>query len=439
MHIHILGIAGTFMSGLAIIAKSLGYKVTGVDEDIYPPISFELVKNNIEFSKGYNLHNMPSADLFIIGNALSRGNICVEKILNEKYNYTSGPQWLGSILRQKHVIAISGTHGKTTTTAMLSWILEYAGLKPSFLIAGSANNFSTSARITSGKFFIIEADEYDSAFFDKRSKFIHYQPDILLINNLEFDHADIFDTIDDIKKQFHHLIRTVPANGVIIYHENEHNIKNVLKKGCWSLVKSIKKPKLNYFTGGSYFQVDNELTLNWQQLGEHNMLNALGAIKAAKEIGISIKTSIDALTKFSGVKKRLEIKYHKNNTTIYEDFAHHPSAIASTIKGLRDKIGQEQIIVILELRSNTMKLGYHKKTLVNSLQNADNTYILEHQNIKNELKEILTSSKNIVLLKTTNKIISACVKYLPANIIIMSNSSFDNISDKLIAKLKTLC
>lgn len=436
MHIHILGIAGTFMAGIALIAKSLGHSVSGTDANIYPPMDKQLIANNIDFNQGYNVENLPKdADLFIIGNALTRGNPCVEEILNKQYNYTSAPQWLSYTLKNKWVLAISGTHGKTTTSAMLAWILEYAGLNPSFLIAGSINNFPTSARLTKSKFFVIEADEYDTAFFDKRSKFIHYHPNTLVINNLEFDHADIFNSLADICQQFHHLIRTMAANNLIIYHQNSPNIAQVLTQGVWSKTKIISTRKLHYDDNGSYFDVNDNLRLNWQLIGEHNMANALSAITAAQHAGVPLSISVDALKKFSGVKRRLEIKYQDNNTIIYDDFAHHPSAIASTLEALRKKVGKEHIIAILELGSNTMKQGHHKETLIKSLQYANISYILKPNNLNAELAKLLSSNDKIKLISSIAEIVNDCIKHKNKHILVMSNGSFGNIIDKIIQKI----
>ncbi len=436
MHIHILGIAGTFMSGIALIAKSLGHKVTGIDANIYPPISLQLKQNNISFNQGYSVNNLAkNVDLFIIGNALSRGNECVEEILNKQYNYTSGAGWLSQILRDKYVLAVSGTHGKTTTSAMLAWILEYAGLNPSFLIAGKMKDFPTTARLTNSKFFVIEADEYDSAFFDKRSKFIHYHPNTLIINNLEFDHSDIFDNLADIQKQFHHLIRTMASNSVIIYHKNSPNIKQVLAKGLWTPTKIIATHKLHYNDSGSYFNINDNLILNWQFIGQHNMQNALSAIEAAKSVGVSIKVSVNALTKFNGVSRRLEIKYQDKNITLYDDFAHHPSAISSTLLALRNKLGNKHITAILELRTNTMKAGFYKQSLLKSLQKANISYILKPKSINPELEQLLTNNPKIKILASVDDIVSKCLKISNTNIVVMSNGNFDNINDKIILKL----
>ncbi len=439
MHIHILAIAGTFMGGLAQIAKTLGYKVTGQDLSVYPPMSNQLKKAHINFINGYDAKDLPDADLYVIGNALSRDNDCVEKILYKRLKYTSGAQFLSDyVLHNKWVLAVTGTHGKTTTASMLAWVLEYAKLEPSFLIGGVSQNFKISARLNKSPFFVIEADEYDTAFFDKRSKFVHYKPNTLIINNLEFDHADIFENLNDIKKQFHHLIRIVPKDGLIIYPKNNKNIIDVLSKGCWSELKEIKSNKLKSSVKGSQFEVIIKGKyfgkVDWSLLGTHNMENAMAAIYAAQHVGVPIAISIEALNKFKGIKRRLEVKGKVKNAIVYDDFAHHPTAIKTTIKGLRKKNSDEKIIVILELRSNTMRAGYHKESLVKSLKEADEVLLLKPK-VKWDIKGLVKNS-NIKLCKS----IAVILKNIKLNndkthIVVMSNGSFDNIHQKIIDKL----
>jgi len=432
-HIHILGIAGTFMASLAIIARQLGFKVTGQDSGVYPPMSTQLKNEGIDFLNGYEVSQMPKADLYVIGNALSRGNKCVEEILEKRYSYTSGAQFLSeNVLKDKWVLAVSGTHGKTSTVSMLVWILEFAKLNPSFLCGGVMQNFSTSARLTKEPFFVIEADEYDTAFFDKRSKFVHYQPSTLVINNLEFDHADIFNSLDDIKKQFHHLLRIVPKNGLIVSHKDDKNVDDVLKMGCWSKTQKITNTMLNNSQKGSTFPViiedKNYGNVDWELLGEHNKQNALCAIYAARHIGITPEISIKALAKFKGIKRRLEIIQKIKNTIFYDDFAHHPTAISTTLEGLRKKVGDKNIIVILELRSNTMKMGFHQKTLLQSLDKANKTIIL------NPNQDWLEPQDNILIVETIDDILSEITKldYLSTNhIVIMSNGGFNGIYQKI--------
>ena len=395
MHVHILGICGTFMGGIALLARANGHKVTGQDANVYPPMSTQLEEQGIELIQGFESDAIKqlSPDVVVIGNALSRGNSAVEFVLEKNIPYTSGAQWLAeNVLQQRWVLAVAGTHGKTTTSGMLSWILEYAGLNPGFLIGGVPENFGVSARNGDLPFFVVEADEYDTAFFDKRSKFVHYHPRTVILNNLEFDHADIFEDLNAIKKQFHHLIRTVPGDGLLIYPENDASLQDVLNMGCWSQkevysnsdksngwsVKLISEGSSR--ADGSTFEVfwnkQSQGIVRWDLLGMHNVNNAVVAIAAARHAGVPVKYAIEALAEFKNVKRRMEIKGQVNGVTVYDDFAHHPTAIATTIDGLRRNIGDKQrIIAILEPRSNTMKMQVHNKTLPASLQQADEVFI----------------------------------------------------------------
>ena len=432
MHIHILGIAGTFMGSLALIARQLGHKVTGQDQGIYPPMSTQLDEQNIDYTHGYNLADMPKADVFIIGNALSRGNECVEEILTKQYTYTSGAQWLSeNVLRDKWVLAVSGTHGKTTAASMLACILEYAGYNPSFLIGGVVEDFGVSSRLTDSNFFVIEADEYDTAFFDKRSKFVHYHTKTLVINNLEFDHADIFDSLKDIQKQFHHLIRTVPNDGLIIHPQNNQAIAEVLKQGLWSTEQALPTQQLTTTKTGSHFDVEGH-TVNWNLLGEHNMQNGLGAIYAAHHIGVPFDVTCEALNTFKGVKRRLEVKHETGHITLYDDFAHHPTAIKTTLQGLRAKVGTENIIAILELRSNTMKSGLHQQSLVDALTDADQVLILRPENTDWNIDELFDTD---CLFSSVDDIATQLSQINQGHFVVMSNGSFDDIFNKLIPNL----
>ncbi|MDC9727115.1 MAG: UDP-N-acetylmuramate:L-alanyl-gamma-D-glutamyl-meso-diaminopimelate ligase [Candidatus Thioglobus sp.] len=434
MHIHILGIAGTFMGSLALIAKQLGHTVTGQDQGVYPPMSTQLDEQNINYTHGYNVADMPQADVFIIGNALSRGNDCVEEILSKQFTYTSGAQWLSeNVLRNKWVLAVSGTHGKTTTASMLAWILDYAGYNPSFLIGGVVDDFGVSSRLTDSNFFVIEADEYDTAFFDKRSKFVHYHPRTLVINNLEFDHADIFDSIKDIQKQFHHLIRTVPKEGLIIHPDNTQTINEVLNQGLWSSEQALPAQQLTATKTGTSFSVEGA-TVDWHLLGEHNMQNGIHAIYAAHHAGVTFNIACEALEKFKGVKRRLEIKHQANNITLYDDFAHHPTAIRTTLQGLRAKVGDEKIIAILELRSNTMKSGVHQQSLVNALQEADQTLILKPDNSNWDITALFDCSS---LFNSVDDILAQLTQIEQGHLVVMSNGSFDDIFTKIIAQLNS--
>ena len=432
MHIHILGIAGTFMGSLALIARQLGHRVTGQDQGVYPPMSTQLEEQNIKYTHGYHLADMPKADIFIIGNALSRGNECVEEILSKQYTYTSGAQWLSeNVLRDKWVLAISGTHGKTTTASMLAHILEYAGYNPSFLIGGVVEDFGVSSRLTDSNFFVIEADEYDTAFFDKRSKFVHYHPKTLVINNLEFDHADIFDSIKDIQKQFHHLIRTIPSDGLILSPENQQAINEVLEQGLWSSDQTLPAQKLNTTDIGSSFEIEGAM-VNWHLLGEHNMQNGLGAIYAAHHIGIPFDVACEALNTFKGVKRRLEIKHQTNAVTLYDDFAHHPTAIKTTLSGLRAKVGNENIVAILELRSNTMKSGVHQQSLVDALKDANQVLILKPKNTDWDIDTLFDTDS---LFSSVDDIVTKLGQINQGHFVVMSNGSFDDIFNKLIPNL----
>ncbi|MBC8493441.1 MAG: UDP-N-acetylmuramate:L-alanyl-gamma-D-glutamyl-meso-diaminopimelate ligase [Candidatus Thioglobus sp.] len=434
MHIHILGIAGTFMGSLALIAKQLGHTVTGQDQGVYPPMSTQLDEQGITYTHGYKMLDMPKADVFIVGNALSRGNECVEEILSKQYAYTSGAQWLSeNVLRNKWVLAVSGTHGKTTTASMLAWILDYAGYNPSFLIGGVVEDFGVSSRLTDSNFFVIEADEYDTAFFDKRSKFVHYHPRTLVINNLEFDHADIFDSIKDIQKQFHHLIRTVPKEGLIIHPDNTQTINEVLNQGLWSSEQALPAQQLITTKTGTSFSVEG-LRVNWHLLGEHNMQNGIHAAYAAHHAGMPLGIACEALEKFKGVKRRLEVKHQANGITLYDDFAHHPTAIRTTLQGLRAKVGNEKIIAILELRSNTMKSGVHQQSLVDALEVADQLLILKPESNSWNINTLFDGN---YLFDSVDDIIKQLTNINQGHFVVMSNGGFDNIFEKLITHLHT--
>jgi UDP-N-acetylmuramate: L-alanyl-gamma-D-glutamyl-meso-diaminopimelate ligase len=434
MHIHILGIAGTFMGSLALIAKQLGHTVTGQDQGVYPPMSVQLDEQNINYTHGYNAVDMPKADVFIIGNALSRGNECVEEILNKQHAYTSGAQWLSeNVLRNKWVLAVSGTHGKTTTASMLSWILEYAGYNPSFLIGGVVEDFGVSSRLTNSNFFVIEADEYDTAFFDKRSKFVHYHPKTLVINNLEFDHADIFDSIKDIQKQFHHLLRTIPSEGLVIHPKNTTSVDEVLAMGVYSIMQSLPTSLLHTTDTGTQFNVEG-FKVDWHLLGKHNMQNGLNAIYSAHHIGVDFNIACEALNLFKGIKRRLEIKHKTDKITLYDDFAHHPTAIKTTLEGLRAKVGNEKIVAILELRSNTMKSGIHQQTLVDALAIADKVLILKPKSQSWDINTLFDKSS---LFTSVDNIVKQLATINKGHFVVMSNGGFDDIFTKIIANLAT--
>lgn len=448
MKIHVLGACGTFMAGIAYIARQLGHDVVGIDQNIYPPMSDFLRDSGIELISGYeNYVTAKKPDLVIVGNAMSRGNPAVEHVLNNRWRYISGPQWLyENVLCHKKVLAVSGTHGKTTTSSMLTWILEYAGLNPSFLIGGIPKNFETSARVTDSLYFVIEADEYDTAFFDKRSKFLHYHPETLIINNIEFDHADIFSNLADIKKQFHYLLRTVPATGIIIYPEQEAVMNDLFAMGLWSQSESFgiemgewSAKLLN--PEGREFSVkygDQSFEVNWVLLGKHNVQNALAAIAAAHSVGVEISLAIEALGQFLGVKRRLEKIAEVGSIFIYEDFAHHPTAIKTTLEGLKKHRPTGRLIALLELASHTMRMGVHKQSLIPALALADEVHILQ-SSIPHEFDNP-NNRKNLFYQNSVEDIIKSLCANIQSNdtIIIMSNRDFGDIYTKLPRALALL-
>ena len=448
-HIHILGVCGTFMGGVAIIAKQMGYRVTGSDINVYPPMSTFLTENGIEIIPHFETSQLqPAPDMVIVGNAMKRGNPCVEYILDNQLPYTSGPQWLhDNVLRERWVLAVSGTHGKTTTTGMLAWILEQNGLSPSFLIGGIAGNFGVSARLGESNFFVIEADEYDTAFFDKRSKFVHYNPKTLIINNLSFDHADIFDDLKAIQRQFHHMIRTIPSSGLILSNKTEQSVKETLDMGCWSHKQFLGEEQewyaqriSNDCTHFAVFHKGEKMAeVNWSIVGQHNMHNALMAIATAYRAGVSVENACAALATFVNAKRRLEVKGEVNGITVYDDFAHHPEAIQATLTALRDKIGGSvRILAVLEPRSNTMKMGIHKDDIAPSLVRADYVFVLQPDNIPWDVSDI--TNKCLQPAKWTanlERLVDMVVAEAQPtdHILVMSNGSFGGIHQKLLDKL----
>ncbi|WP_281222936.1 UDP-N-acetylmuramate:L-alanyl-gamma-D-glutamyl-meso-diaminopimelate ligase [Photobacterium sanguinicancri] len=445
MHIHILGICGTFMGGAALLARQLGHKVTGCDANVYPPMSTLLESQGIEIIQGYDPEQLkPEPDLVVIGNAMSRGNPCVEYVLDHNLRYTSGPQWLQEfLLHDRWVMAVAGTHGKTTTASMLAWILEDCGYQPGFLVGGVLGNFGISARLGESMFFVVEADEYDSAFFDKRSKFVHYRPRTLIMNNLEFDHADIFDDLKAIQRQFHHLVRTVPGNGRILAPRGVENIQQTLDMGCWSELEYLGDDghwqAKKQIADGSVFDVylDGQRvgTVKWDLVGDHNVNNALMAIAAARHVGVTADLGCEALATFVNTKRRLELKGTVNDITVYDDFAHHPTAVELTMGGLRAKVGSERILAVLEPRSNTMKLGVHKDDLAPSLHAADEVFLLQPDNIPWSVQEIADQCHQPAY---TESDLDALVARIVAqakpkdHILVMSNGGFGGIHDKLL-------
>ncbi|MFT4886682.1 MAG: UDP-N-acetylmuramate: L-alanyl-gamma-D-glutamyl-meso-diaminopimelate ligase [Pseudohongiellaceae bacterium] len=473
MHVHILGICGTFMGSLAVLAKALGHRVSGSDANVYPPMSTQLQEQGIELMEGYSAdHLQPRPDLVVIGNALSRGNPAVEYVLNEGISYTSGPQWLAQyVLRGKWVLGVAGTHGKTTTSAMLAWILEYAGLSPGYLIGGVTNNFPTSARLGESDFFVVEADEYDTAFFDKRSKFVHYSPRTAILNNLEFDHADIFDDLSDIQKQFHHLVRTIPGTGQIIYPHGEASLDAVLAKGCWSKCQQFgisvsdevcKKRAANgrifwnahllddhggefelvKYGQGSTGEVVSRSIVKWELTGLHNVKNAMAAVAAAHHVGVDVTSAIDALLQFKGVKRRMELRGVVAGVSVFDDFAHHPTAIESTLEGLAAKLPSQyqhsRLIAIIEPRSNTMKLGIHQKALVAASQAADMVIWQEPESSGLNMDSMIKDSKAPAYsFSEVDEIVAFIAenKQVGDHIVVMSNGGFGGIHEKLLKAL----
>ena len=456
MHIHILGICGTFMGGIAAIAKQAGYRVTGCDANVYPPMSTQLEAQGIELIEGFGVEQIKlKPDVFVIGNVVSRGNPLMEEILNRNLPYASGPQWLAdTLLRDKWVLGVAGTHGKTTTSSMLAWILEYAGLNPGFLIGGVPQNFGISARLTGSAFFVIEADEYDTAFFDKRSKFVHYRPRTAILNNLEFDHADIFPDLAAIETQFHHLVRTIPGNGLVVCNGREDSLQRVIQRGCWTPVEtfgspaSAPSPSGGGLGRGNGWQIDDENkiyfdgvaqgTLQWDLMGEHNRMNALAALAAARHIGVPVAQGLAALAEFKNVKRRMEVRGTVNGITVYDDFAHHPTAIDTTVAGLRRKVGKARILAVLEPRSNTMKLGVMKDALPGSLKDADLTFCYAGNLGWDARGALAPLGDKAVVKDDLNELIEviAGVAKSGDHILVMSNGGFGGIHEKLLKQLQ---
>ena len=458
MHIHILGICGTFMGGIAVLAKQAGHKVTGCDANVYPPMSTQLEAQGIELIEGFSPEQTKlNPDIYVIGNVVSRGNPLMEEILNRGLPYISGPQWLAeNVLQGKWVLAVAGTHGKTTTSSMLAWILEYAGLAPGFLIGGVPENFGVSARLpqtpvqdakSTSPFFVIEADEYDTAFFDKRSKFVHYRPRTAVLNNLEFDHADIFEDLPAIEKQFHHLVRTVPQQGLVVANGKEASLQRVIDKGCWTPVEKFGTDAdwqaANSHGDGSFdvmYQGKMQGRVSWGLLGEHNRMNALATIAAARHAGVAVDVSIAALTEFKNVKRRMELRGVENGVSVYDDFAHHPTAIETTVAGLRGKVGKSRILAVLEPRSNTMKLGVMKNALPASLKDADLVFCYQ-ANLGWDAKEALAPiSAKTQVHDELGQLVDAIVQAAKAgdHVLVMSNGGFGGIHQKLLDALKAL-
>jgi UDP-N-acetylmuramate: L-alanyl-gamma-D-glutamyl-meso-diaminopimelate ligase len=451
-HLHILGICGTFMAGVAALAKQMGYTVTGCDQNVYPPMSTFLEALGIDIIQGYQASQLEhiNPDLIIVGNAMKRGIPVLEEMLDQDLPYISGPQWLYEyVLKDKWVLAVAGTHGKTTTSSMLTWVLDYAGLKPGFLIGGIPSNFGRSADVGQSDFFVVEADEYDSAFFDKRSKFVHYKPRTLVLNNLEFDHADIFPDIGAIQKQFHHVIRTVPKRGLIVQNDTQPFLQEAMDMGCWTPVEKFAGANSEWQVelvepDGSHFKVIHKEQMvgevRWGPIGLHNVHNALSAIAAANHAGVSPMMACEALEQFDGVKRRLELKGEVRGVLVYDDFAHHPTAIETTLQGMRLKVKGARIFALLEPRSNTMRMGQHKENLRRSLQIADEVFIFEPPGLGWDMGEALNAKKHdfTVLSDVEHIIEKVCDRAKPGDVvIIMSNGGFGNIHDRLLEALES--
>ena len=452
MHIHILGICGTFMGGIAVLAREMGYTVSGSDANVYPPMSTQLQQAGIQLSQGYDpAHLDPAPDLVVIGNALSRGNASIEYVLNQDLPYTSGPAFLADyVLKDRWVLGVAGTHGKTTTSSMLAWILEHAGLSPGFLIGGVPNNFDMSARLGKAPFFVVEADEYDTAFFDKRSKFVHYRARTVILNNLEFDHADIFPDLAAIQRQFHHLVRTVPGNGLIIAPHDDRALDEVLAQGCWTPLERFGltirddgwsardiAPDGQRFS--VYWQGQRQGTVEWPLIGMHNVHNAVAAIAAARHAGVPAAHAIAALAEFRGVKRRMEQRARINDITIYDDFAHHPTAIATTLAGLRRRVGKARIIALLEPRSNTMRMGVHREEIAPSLREADAVFLYNPPDLRWDVSEVARAvgAKAQAINNIPDLVQAVAALARPGDhVLIMSNGAFGGIHDKLTEALK---
>jgi UDP-N-acetylmuramate: L-alanyl-gamma-D-glutamyl-meso-diaminopimelate ligase len=449
MHLHILGICGTFMGGIAAIAREAGHRVTGCDAHVYPPMSDQLQALGITLTEGYSPDQLAlQPDLFVVGNVVTRGNALMEAILDAGLPYTSGPQWLAeNVLRGRHVLAVAGTHGKTTTTSMLAWMLECAGLKPGFLVGGVPLNFGISARLGQGACFVIEADEYDTAFFDKRSKFVHYRPRTAILNNLEYDHADIFADLAAIETQFHHLVRTVPGNGLLVVNAREEALARVLARGCWTPVQRFggrkEEPGLLRARGEPHaFDVLRGSLkvgrVDWGQIGEHNQLNALAAIAAAEHAGVAPDAAAAALATFQNVRRRMELRGEAGGVKVYDDFAHHPTAMRTTIDGLRRRVGTQRILAVFEPRTNTMKQGAMKAQLPWALEEADLSFCLQGNYGWSAAEALAPMGAQAVVADNVDALVAAIVRVARPgdHVLAMSNGGFGGLHDKLLTALQ---
>ena len=454
MHLHILGICGTFMGGIAALARAAGHRVTGSDRNVYPPMSTQLAALGIDVIEGYGADQLKlEPDVFVIGNVMSRGNALVEAILDSGRPYESGPEWLArNVLQQRWVLGVAGTHGKTTTTSLLTWILEHAGLEPGFLVGGVPLDFGVSARLGAGRHFVVEADEYDTAFFDKRAKFVHYRPRTAVLNNLEHDHADIYPDVASIQRQFHLLLRTVPGNGRLVVNAADRHLAEVLGMGCWTPVERftadataptdwrvVAEPASGYakFTVLHGERVVGDV--EWTMLGRHNAENALAALVAACHAGVDEQVALEALRRFGGVRRRLEVRGTVDGVVVYDDFAHHPTAIETTLEGVRRKATGGRVIAVLEPRSNTMKLGTHKAALAESLRRADKVFVYQSPEVKWDVADAMQPLGALATVQTDLAQLTAALaaEARPGDhFVLMSNGSFGGLHDRLLAALQ---
>jgi UDP-N-acetylmuramate: L-alanyl-gamma-D-glutamyl-meso-diaminopimelate ligase len=458
MHVHILGICGTFMGGIAAIARAAGHRVTGSDRNVYPPMSTQLEAMGIDVIQGFEAAQLdPAPDVVVVGNVMTRGQPVIEALLEMGIPYASGPEWLSrEVLKDRWVLAVAGTHGKTTTSSLLTWILEDAGLAPGFLIGGVPANFDTSARLGGEPFFVIEADEYDTAFFDKRAKFVHYRPRTVILNNLEYDHADIYPDVESIQRQFHHLVRIVPGSGRIVWNASDARLEQTLAMGCWTPCEGFARSEVGApdalwtarATGGledfSQFEVleggQPRGIVRWQLIGAHNMENALAAIAAARHAGVTVEHAIDALGSFKGIARRMQLRGEVNGVRVYDDFAHHPTAIATTVDGLRRRVGSARIIAVLEPRSNTMKMGVHQNTLGPSLLGADEVWLFTPPDLGWDVAPIVASlGKRGHASRDIGTLAAGLAKSAKPgdHVLIMSNGGFGGLHGKLLAELES--
>jgi len=449
MHLHILGICGTFMGGVALLARAIGHRVTGSDAHVYPPMSTQLEAAGIGLMEGYDSSHLdPAPDVVVVGNAMKRGIPAVEYMLDRGLPYVSGPEWLKhNLLRERWVLAVAGTHGKTTAASMLAWVLEDAGLDPGFLIGGVPLDFGLSARLGSSPFFVVEADEYDTAFFDKRSKFVHYGPRTLILNNLEFDHADIFDDLAMIQRQFHHLVRTVPGAGLILHPQAEQAMDEVLAMGCWTPRESVGRggdwSAQLLEPDGSRFLVLHKAEaageVSWGHTGQHNVANALAVLAAARHAGVLLGQGMAALGRFQGVKRRMELRGEVNGIAVYDDFAHHPTAIATTLEGLRRRVNERRILAVLEPRSNTMRLGMHNAEIAASLALADKVYVFVPDDLGWDAAAVFAplGGRAVVCSQVTDIVEQLCAESREGDqVLVMSNGGFQGIHERLLDAMK---